>query len=118
MKNILIVDDDEQMRRALRLMLEKNGFNVLEACSGEEAEELCKKEQPALVLMDIILPREHGLEAIHEILAFDPAAKIIAFSGIHQESIIRAALEAGAKDFLAKPFGHEEIIAAIRRYVD
>jgi len=74
-KTILIVDDDDQMRSALRLMLEKNGFSVLEACSGVEAEELCKHEQPALVLMDIILPREHGLEAIREILVYDPAAK-------------------------------------------
>lgn len=117
MKTILVVEDDETMRKTLRIMLEKTNFCVLEASNGLEAEDVYKKESPSLVLMDIVLPGEHGLDAIKGIIAFDTDARIIAHSGLHQESLVMAALNAGARDFLAKPFELEEIIAAIKKHV-
>ena len=114
---ILVVDDDEQMRKALRLMLEMNGFDVLEAANGAEAKEVYSTDHPHLVLMDIILPGEHGLEAIKGIQTSDPDARIIAFSGVSQESLVKSAIDAGAKDFLAKPFDLEDMLAAIRRHI-
>ncbi len=113
---ILLVDDDEEIRRALRFMLEKNGYGVLEAETSHEALQHYHESSPALVLMDIFLPGDHGINAIGSLLAIDPDARIIAFSGLHQESVVRQALEAGACDFILKPFEIDELLASIREH--
>lgn len=101
----------------MRLMLEKMGYSVLEAGNGADGEAMYKKEKPSLVLMDIILPGEHGLDAIEGILDSDPDARIIAFSGIYQESVVMEALEKGARDFIAKPFSLDEMLATINEHI-
>ena len=116
MKTILIVDDDEQMRKALRIMLEKHDFEVVEASTGAEAETVYKHDQPALVLMDIVLPKEHGLMAIERIVTADPDARIIGISGLHSEEIAASAREAGVKEYIFKPFDMDEVLPMIRRY--
>ncbi len=117
MKTILIVEDDATMRKTMRVMLEKINFSVLEASNGLEAEEVYKKDLPSLVFMDIVLPGKHGIDAIKGIIEFDTDARIIAYSGLHQESLVMASLDAGARDFIAKPFELEEIITTINKHI-
>ena len=118
MQTILVVEDDENMRKSLRTMLETTGYNVLEAVNGSEAKAVYEREKPALVLMDIILPGEHGLDAIKEIIKFDSDARIVALSGIHHESLIMSTLDAGAMDFMAKPFTVEDMIEVIKKHTE
>lgn len=117
MKQVLVVDDDERVRNALKVMLEKAGYDTVLARNGGEAVKMYSEMAPPLVLMDILLPGQHGLDAIKEIIISDPDARIIAFSGMQQRSMVMAALDAGARDFIGKPFEIEELTVAIKKHM-
>lgn len=111
---IMIVEDDEDVRNSVEHLLVKSGHEVVsKAGDGAEAIEQFKENRPSLVIMDIILPREHGIKAIEEIINIDPFAKIIVITGVANEILINKALNAGAIAFLPKPFGAEELLGAI-----
>jgi two-component system, OmpR family, KDP operon response regulator KdpE len=110
---ILVVDDEPQIRRVMRTTLTSNGYTVIEARSGEEALEIMQKERPELVLLDVNMPGMGGLAACREIRDRSDAA-IIVLTVLNTEKDKVMALDAGADDYVVKPFGMEELLARIR----
>ncbi|HYL65001.1 MAG TPA: response regulator transcription factor [Candidatus Methylomirabilis sp.] len=111
--NILVVDDEPQIRRVLRSTLSTRGYEITEAKTGEEALESIRKERPDLVLLDMNMPGMGGVEACREIRRASDAA-IIMLTVRNAERDKVAALDAGADDYIVKPFGIEELLARIR----
>ena len=119
MAKVLIVDDALFMRRMLSDILKKEGFEVCgEAENGKEAIEKYQQLKPDLVTMDIVMPKMDeidGIAAVREILKIDPQAKIVMVSAMGQHSLVVEAIQAGAKDFVTKPFQPSRVIEAIKR---
>ncbi|MBO1510292.1 response regulator [Metabacillus bambusae] len=116
MARILIVDDAKFMRMTLSNILIKANHEVVgEAENGVEAIELFVKEKPDLVTLDITMPEKNGIEALKEIKQEYPQAKIIMCSAMGQQKMVVEAIEAGAKDFIVKPFDENRVIEAINR---
>jgi two-component system chemotaxis response regulator CheY len=107
------------MRRMLADILKKEGFEVCgEAENGKEAVDKYKELKPELVTMDIVMPKMEeidGVAAVKEIIKIDPQAKIIMVSAMGQHALVVEAIQAGAKDFIVKPFQPSRVIEAIRR---
>jgi two-component system chemotaxis response regulator CheY len=115
-KKVLIADDSMVMRKMINDILWNDGFEIVgEAKDGGEALKLYKELNPNLVTMDIVMPREHGIDALRKIIEFDPDARVIVVSGLHQKSLLVEALGAGAKDYVIKPFDKEELIEAAKK---
>jgi two-component system chemotaxis response regulator CheY len=113
---ILIVDDAAFMRMMIKEILHKNGYTVVgEAQDGAQAVEKYKELRPDLVTMDITMPEMDGIHALKEIRAFDPNAKIIMCSAMGQQAMVIDAIQAGAKDFIVKPFQADRVIEAIKK---
>ena len=116
MAKILIVDDAAFMRMMIKDILQKNGYEVIgEAANGLEAVELYKAHQPDLVTMDITMPEMDGIEAVKQIKAINPAAKVIMCSAMGQQSMVMDAIKAGANDFIVKPFQADRVLEAIKK---
>ncbi|RUL52191.1 MULTISPECIES: response regulator [Lysinibacillus] len=110
MPSVLIVDDALFMRVAVGNMFREWGFDVVgEAANGREAVELYREHQPDLVTMDITMPVMSGLDAVKEIIPEFPDANIIMITALGQQRIIVDAIEAGAKDFITKPFEQNQL---------
>jgi two-component system chemotaxis response regulator CheY len=113
---VLIVDDALFMRMMIRDILSKDGFDVVaEAENGVEAVERFKEVRPDLVTMDIVMPEMDGIEAVKQIMKIDPNAKILMCSAMGQQPLVVEALEAGAKDFIIKPFQPSKVIEAVEK---
>jgi two-component system KDP operon response regulator KdpE len=110
---ILVVDDEPQIRRVLRSTLSSQGYVITEAKTGEEAVELVRKIKPDLVLLDVNMPGMGGVEACREI-RHSSEAPIIMLTVRNAERDKVSALDAGADDYVVKPFGIEELLARIR----
>ena len=118
MAKILIVDDAAFMRMMIKNILTKNGYEVVaEAANGVEAVELYKSHQPDLVTMDITMPEMDGIEAVKQIKAVNPAAKVIMCSAMGQQSMVMDAIKAGANDFIVKPFQADRVLEAVKKIV-
>lgn len=114
LKQVLIVDDAAFMRLNLKNIIEDLGFEVIgEAENGEISIERYKELEPDLVTMDITMPEMDGIEAIKEIKKYDDNARIIVCSAMGQQKMVIKAIEAGAKDFIVKPFDKDRIKEAI-----
>lgn len=111
--NILVVDDEPQIRRVLRSTLSTRGYVITEAKTGEDALESLGKERPDLILLDINMPGMGGIETCREIRRGSDAP-IIMLTVRDAERDKVAALDAGADDYVVKPFGIEELLARIR----
>lgn len=115
-KNILVVDDAAFMRMMIKNILTKEGYTVVgEAENARDAVGLYLKLKPDLVTMDITMPEMDGIEGVKAIRKTDPDARIIMCSAMGQQSMVMEAIQAGAKDFIVKPFQKERIIQAIER---
>ena len=115
-KRILVVDDAAFMRMMIKNILSKNGYEIVgEAENGQVAIELYKKLKPDLVTMDITMPEMNGIDGVKAIREFDPDAKIIMCSAMGQQAMVMEAIQAGAKDFIVKPFQQDRILQAIGR---
>lgn len=113
---ILIVDDAAFMRMMIKDILTKNGFEVVgEAVDGAQAVEKYKETSPDLVTMDITMPEMDGITSLREIKKFDPNAKIIMCSAMGQQAMVIDAIQAGAKDFIVKPFQADRVLEAIKK---
>lgn len=113
---ILIVDDAAFMRMMIKDILTKNGFDVVgEAADGSQAVEKYKEVHPDLVTMDITMPEMDGITSLKEIKKIDPSAKIIMCSAMGQQAMVIDAIQAGAKDFIVKPFQADRVIEAIKK---
>ncbi|WP_064093588.1 response regulator [Rossellomorea aquimaris] len=116
MATILVVDDAKFMRMTLGNMLTSSGHEVIgEAENGRVAIEKYRELQPDLVTMDITMPEVNGLEAVKSILVEHPHAKIIMCSAMGQQKVVVEAIEAGAKDFIVKPFDEVRVEESIKR---
>jgi two-component system, OmpR family, KDP operon response regulator KdpE len=111
--NILVVDDEPQIRRVLRSTLSSQGYVITDAKTGEEAIESVRKNKPDLVLLDVNMPGMGGIEACREIRRASEAP-IIMLTVRNAERDKVLALDAGADDYVVKPFGIEELLARIR----
>ncbi len=115
---ILIVDDAAFMRMMIKDVLTKNGFDVTgEAENGINAIEKYKELQPELTIMDITMPEMDGIQAVKEIKKLDPNAKIIMCSAMGQQAMVIEAIQAGAKDFIVKPFQADRVVEAVRKVI-
>lgn len=113
---ILIADDAAFMRMRLRKLLEAAGYEVVEAANGQEAADLYVKELPAAVLMDITMPEKDGVAATREICQTNPGARVIMVSALGQQAMIVSAIQAGAKDFVVKPYEPDRILQALQKW--
>ena len=116
---VLIVDDALFMRRMLADILKKEGFEICgEAENGKESVNKYQDLKPDLVTMDIVMPKMEeidGVAAVKEIIKIDPRARIIMVSAMGQHSLVVEAIQAGAKDFVTKPFQPSRVIEAVKR---
>jgi len=113
---ILIVDDAAFMRMMIKDILTKNGFDVVgEAENGAKAIEKYKELTPELVVMDITMPEVDGIQAVKEILKINSSAKIVMCSAMGQQAMVIEAIQAGAKDFIVKPFQSDRVLEAVKK---
>lgn len=118
-QKILIVDDAAFMRMMIKDILTKNGFEVVgEAADGVQAVTLYKELQPDLVTMDITMPEMDGITALKQIKADYPSAKVIMCSAMGQQAMVIDAIQAGARDFIVKPFQADRVIEAINKVLN
>ena len=116
MKTVLIVDDTKFMRNILKNILKKKELEIIgEASNGREAVEKYKELKPDIVTMDIIMPEMDGIQAVKEILKADSSAKILMCSAMGQQAMVIEAIQAGAKDFVIKPFQPTRVLEAVDR---
>ncbi|MGN7470222.1 MULTISPECIES: response regulator [Brevibacillus] len=113
---VLIVDDAAFMRMMIKEILSKNGYSVVgEASDGAQAVEKYKELGPDLVTMDITMPEMDGITALKEIKKLDPNARVIMCSAMGQQAMVIDAIQAGAKDFIVKPFQADRVLEAIKK---
>ena len=117
MAKILVVDDAAFMRMRCSKLLSENGHEVVEAGTGREAVDQYKATSPDAVLLDITMPDMDGLSALKEIRAHDANARVAMVTAMGQQSIVMEALQAGAKDFVVKPFDADRVLAAVEKLV-
>lgn len=114
-RRILVVDDSKFMRMLLGDLLSKNGFEVLEAESGEEAVQVYLQEKPDLVTLDILMPGRDGIETVHDLRKEDPDARIVMVTALGMEDYIQRALDAGANGYILKPFSPERVLETLQK---
>lgn len=116
---ILICDDADFMRALIKDVLSKGGYEIAgEAVNGADAVEKYKTLKPDLVTMDIVMPVKSGIDALKEIIAYDANAKVVMCSALGQEILVMDAIEAGAKDFIVKPFTEENVLEVIGKVLE
>lgn len=115
-KRVVVCDDAKFMRQVLKGILEKNGCKVVgEAENGEEISKVYSKLKPDIVFMDITMPIKNGIDAVKDIKAINPNAKVIMCSAMGQQTMVVEALKAGAIDFIVKPFEADRIVEAVAK---
>jgi two-component system chemotaxis response regulator CheY len=114
MARVLVVDDAAFMRKLLTDALVSGGHQVVgEAANGDEAVTRWQELRPELTTLDITMPEKDGLSALAEIMAIDPAAKVIMCSALGQEGKVLEAVKLGARDFVVKPFQSPRVLEAV-----
>jgi len=115
-QTVLICDDAIFMRTMIGDILKQAGFEVVgEAETGVEAVEQYRDLQPNLVTMDIVMPDMGGIDAVREIVKEDPGARILMCSAMGQQALVIEAIQAGARDFVVKPFQPSRVLEAVQR---
>jgi two-component system chemotaxis response regulator CheY len=121
---VLIVDDAMFMRNMIAEIFNGKKYReedyqvVAEAENGIEAVDKYKEHNPDIVTMDIVMPEMTGIEALKEIMGMDSGANVIMCSALGQDSLVMEALDAGAKDFIVKPFQPEKVLDVVIRILD
>ena len=103
MSTILIVDDHDDIRELLRDFFHSNGHRVVTAADADECLERVRDEKPVLILMDIMMPRVHGVEAMRRVKAIDPNIMVIMITAVDDKEISEEAMASGATDYITKP---------------
>jgi two-component system chemotaxis response regulator CheY len=113
---VLVCDDAVFMRTMISDILTQAGLEVVgEADSGAQAVEKYRQLRPDLVTMDIIMPEMGGIDAVRAITEFDPEARVLMCSAMGQQALVAEAIQAGAKDFVVKPFQPSRVLEAVQR---
>ena len=119
MTRVLIADDASFMRQMIRDIIEPEGFEVVgEASDGVEVVEKFKELHPDLVMMDIVMPKRSGIDAVKGIVAMDPTAQVVMCSALGQETLVMEAIQAGARDFIVKPFKPESVVQTLKKVLE
>jgi two-component system chemotaxis response regulator CheY len=121
MSTVLVVDDDEKIRKLISRLLQMEGLSVIEATNGIEGVDLYKTKAPDIVVIDIIMPGKDGLSAIRDIKAIDSRAKVVAMSGglvMTPQTYLDEAEEIGADCVLPKPIERKELVGAIKKLLN
>lgn len=117
-KSILICDDAAFMRMMIKDILTKNGYEIAgEAENGAVAVDKYADTKPDLVMMDITMPEKDGIQALKEIRSKDSGANIIMCSAMGQQAMVIESIQAGAKDFIVKPFQPDRVLEAVRKVI-
>ncbi|AOZ94998.1 two-component system, chemotaxis family, response regulator CheY [Butyrivibrio hungatei DSM 14810] len=115
-KKILIADDTNFMRQMLKSALDPEKYQIVgEALTGVDAVEQYKEKKPDLLILDINMPKMNGIDALTEVMEYDPKANVIMCSDQKYENMIMLALKKGAKDFVVKPFTSSDVIKAVKK---
>jgi two-component system, chemotaxis family, chemotaxis protein CheY len=115
-QTVLICDDAIFMRTMIGDILKQAGFEVVgEAETGVQAVEKYRELSPDLVTMDIVMPDMGGIDAVREIVKEDPSARILMCSAMGQQALVIEAIQAGARDFVVKPFQPSRVLEAVQR---
>lgn len=113
---VLVVDDATFMRAMIKDILTANGYEVVgEATNGAEALARYEELRPDLVTMDITMPEMDGVTAVKQLMSRFPDARVIMVSAMGQQALVVDAIQAGAKDFVVKPFDVNRFLEAVRR---
>lgn len=113
---VLIVDDALFMRNMLKDIFIRAGYEIAgEASDGVEAVQAYRELRPDLVTMDIVMPNRNGIEALQEICGEDPDACVVMCSALGQEGLVLQAVQAGARDFIVKPFKEQRVLEVVQR---
>ncbi len=116
---VLIADDARFMRQLIRDIIEPEGYEVVgEAEDGRAVVEAFKQHNPDLVTMDVVMPKCSGIDAVKEILKINPTAKIAMVSALGQEQLVTEALQAGASDYIVKPFKPDAVLETLRKVAE
>ncbi len=121
MARILVIEDDNDVRKLLRQVLERVGYKVEEACDGEEGIERYREKQADLIITDIIMPKKEGIETITDLRVEFPDVKVIAISGggrLGPEPYLELAKGFGANRIIMKPFTTAEILEAVQELLE
>ena len=118
MAKVMICDDAAFMRMMIKDILTKNGYEIAaEAENGQKAVEKYPEAKPDLVLMDITMPELDGIGALKKIKESDAGAKVIMCSAMGQQAMVIESIQAGAKDFIVKPFQADRVLEAVKKVV-
>ncbi len=118
-RRVLVADDAAFMRQMIREIIEPEGFEVVgEATDGLEVVQTFQKLHPDLVMLDIVMPKCSGIDALRRILAADRSARVVMCSALGQESLVQEALQAGARGFIVKPFKPDAVVATLRKVLE
>lgn len=113
---VLVCDDAVFMRTMLADILQQAGLTVVgEADTGAKAVDKYKELRPDLVTMDIVMPDMGGIDAVRAITSFDPDARVVMCSAMGQQALVVDAIQAGARDFVVKPFQPSRVLEAVER---
>ncbi len=113
-ERIMLVDDAKVIRLMLTRILTEAGYEIAgEASTGKEAVEKYQQIKPDLVMMDITMPEMSGIEAVKEIKKIDPKARVIICSAMGQKYLVLEAIEAGALNYIVKPFEPAKVLTAV-----
>ena len=116
---VLVCDDAIFMRTMISDILTQAGYEVIgEAETGTQAVERFKELNPDLVTMDIVMPDMGGIDAVREIVKIAPQAKVLMCSAMGQQALVVEAIQAGAKDFVVKPFQPSRVLEAVQRVLE
>ena len=117
-KQVLIVDDALIMRRRIMEIAEEAGWQVAgEASDGKEAVAMYQQLKPDLVTLDIVMPKLDGVSALKQIIQDDPAARIVMVSAVNQKEKLIECIQAGAIDFIVKPFEKAALRSFFKKYL-
>jgi len=120
MPRVLVVDDDPQVLKLLRVNFELEGFEVMSATNGEEALELVGRDTPDVVVCDVMMPGIDGLEVVRRLRAHPDTVSLplVVVSAKAQRADVRAGLKLGADEYVTKPFDPAELIEIVQRLLD
>ncbi len=117
-RRLLVADDAMIIRQIIKDMAAAAGWEVVgEASNGQEAIERYRELHPDAVTLDLVMPEHDGLHALHGIMEFDSAAKVLVVSALEQRGVLKDAIKAGASDFVAKPFDKKSLQATLEQLV-